>query len=350
MRAYGSDRIRPGKGEQVVLFSRRSKGWVPRVPKTLTSAQHPGTAVLCEDRFFEVVSAEAAEGGGVRYLLEPWRDEHVIRVSEPYDEASELRRDVEYRASLSREKGRKAANLLGVFTGHLPAAVQQQLANELGVLPARLTFFSFLLPLLYLIWCANAFARREINPNSGPLPTPFIILGVYLFFETAVRFHIVWSQGRPVGSAAGGIAYMLFYAVAGKRVSAVSPFKVEKGYNLYFTSPDEETALRDALSMREPLLTLLSAEEQAALAQRFGFDYRKHGFIVAWLLLAMSVAGVATALVSLQNGPRMSAILSLVTAVAVGGEQVRRLQALRRGPAASALAVVVRPIARKLLR
>ena len=37
-------------------------------------------------------------------------------------------------------------------------------------------------------------------------------------------------------------------------------------------------------------------------------------------------------------------------ALAIGGEQVLRLQALRRGPAPSMLAVVVRPFTRKLLQ
>ncbi|HEX9161012.1 MAG TPA: hypothetical protein VF980_04825, partial [Thermoanaerobaculia bacterium] len=129
-----------------------------------------------------------------------------------------------------------------------------------------------------------------------------------------------------------------------------SPFTVEKGYKLYFTSPDEETALRDAYSMREPLLTLLSPDEQNALAERFGFDYRTHATTVAWVILAGSAAGAVTALASMTNGPRLGAVASLAVALVVGIEQVLRFGRLRRGPASSMLGFVVRPFARKLLR
>jgi hypothetical protein len=50
MQAYGSDRVRPGDGEQFVLLSRIPKAWKPRVAKSLTSAEFPGTAVLWEGR------------------------------------------------------------------------------------------------------------------------------------------------------------------------------------------------------------------------------------------------------------------------------------------------------------
>ena len=49
--------------------------------KTLTSAEFPGTAVLWEERYFEVVEARAGEGG-VGYVLEPWQEMHVMRTIE----------------------------------------------------------------------------------------------------------------------------------------------------------------------------------------------------------------------------------------------------------------------------
>lgn len=347
LRPFGTDRIRQGKPDQWILFALRSKGWLPRVPKTLTSAEHPGTAVLWEDRFFEVVAAEASAGGAVRYVLEPWRENHVIRVSEPYDEASEERRAVEAKSAVRREKGRRVANLAGIFTGLLPAIVQEQLASEIGVLPSKLTSLSLLIPFAYLIWFANEFVRRTFVREAIPLP--LLLLAIYLFIESVTRLNIAWFHRRPIGSAIGFFPYLLFYLLAGKRTGAVSPFAVPRGQRLFFTEPTEDVALRDAYSMREPLLTLLSVEEQAALAQRFGFNYRKHGLIVAWLLLAMSAAGAVTALASLQYGPRFSAFLSLGFALLIGGEQVLRLQSLRRGPAPSVLAFVVRPFSRKLL-
>ena len=347
MRPFGTDRVRQGKPEQWILFAQRSKGWHPRVPKTLTSAEYPGTAVLWEERFFEVVAADASAGGSVRYVLEPWRENHIIRVSEPYDEASEERRAAEHQAAVRREKGRRVANFAGIFTGLLPAIVQEQLASEIGVLPTKLTSLSLLVPLAFLVWFAHEFVRRIFAREATPFA--LLVLAIYLFIESVTRLNIAWFHRRPIGSALGFFPYLLFYAVAGKRTGATSPFAVPRGQRLFITEPTDDVALRDAYAMRQPLLTLLSIEEQAALAERFGFNYRKHGFIVAWLLLVMSAAGVVTALASLQYGPRFSAFLSLGLAFVIGGEQVMRLQALRRGPAASMLAFVVRPLTRKLL-
>ena len=63
MRAYGSDRLRVA-GEKLILWTRVPKPkWVARVPKTLTKSEHPGTAILWEDQFFEVVKAEQLPNG-----------------------------------------------------------------------------------------------------------------------------------------------------------------------------------------------------------------------------------------------------------------------------------------------
>src|SRR5213075_2326954 len=103
MQAFGSDRVRQGDGEQIVLSSRLSKGWTPRVEKTLTSAEFPGTAILWEECYFEVVSVEDLQHGGVRYVLEPWRDHDAMRVTDRYDAESEAGRVEEHRRSLKQE-------------------------------------------------------------------------------------------------------------------------------------------------------------------------------------------------------------------------------------------------------
>ena len=41
--------------------------WQARVAKTLTSPEHPGTAIFWDDAIFEVVSAELQPQGAVRY-------------------------------------------------------------------------------------------------------------------------------------------------------------------------------------------------------------------------------------------------------------------------------------------
>lgn len=304
---------------------------------------------MCEERLFEVVSAEPGPAGGVRYVLEPWPDHHIIRVSEAYDEGSEQRREIEFRSATAREKGRKAANFAGIFTGLLPATVQEQLASELGILPTKLSSLSLVLPFILLVWAANDVARRALS-HGAPMSLFLMMVAAYLLIESAIRLNIIWFIRRPIGSILGWLPYLLYYVMAGKRSGAASPFVEERGEKLFFTELSEDVALRDAYTMREPLLTLLTPAEQAALAQRFGYDYRKQSSFIAAVVLVMSLAGVVGAFVSLRHGVRFGALLSLVVALVLGGEQVLRLGALRRGPAGSILGVLVRPLTRKLLR
>src|SRR5437762_9534418 len=168
MQAFGSDRVRQGDGEQIVLSSRLSKGWTPRVARTLTSAEFPGTAILWDDRYFEVVSAQDLKPGGVRYVLEPWGDHQAMRVTDRYDAESEAFRAGEYRRSIRQEAARKTANIAGVFTGNLPAIVQEQLARELGIMAPSLTFISILGTWLIVgglvLGCVSYVMHREPMP------------------------------------------------------------------------------------------------------------------------------------------------------------------------------------------
>ena len=342
MQAYGTDRLRRGKGDQLILFSIRSKGWAARVEKTLTTARHPGTAVLWDEKFFEVVAADPAPNGGVRYVLEAWRDEHVIRVSERYDQPSEAQREADYRAAIARERNRKSANIAGLFTGLLPAVVQEHLGSELGVLPAKLTALSTIPPMIFTGWIVNDAVRRYMNNEPG---APMMVAGLAMYFlvESAIRLQVAWFHRRPLGSAVGFVAYVVYWLATGRR--SVSPFLERRGEKLYFTKPTEDVALRDAFTLREPLLTLLSPGEQNALAQRFGYEYRKQATAMAVIILIVSLVGVVSSIASM---PRFSALLSLVVAGGLALEQIVRLPALRRGPAGSVLGFLVRPFARKL--
>lgn len=346
MRAFGSDRV-SSSGNQLIVVCRRPKGWVSRVPKTFTSAEHPGTAVLWEECYFEVVTEERA-GDSVRYVLEPWRDHLVMRVSDAYDEASELRREAEHQAVLKRDAGRRTANLFGVFTGHLPARVQEALGSELGILPTRLTFLSLILPLLFEIWAINHMVRCRMS--EIPISPWLLLLAGYIGAESAIRLQIVLSQSRPIGSTAGFILYSLFYAIAPRRIARVAPLKIDKRQALLGTPPPPDVELQDAFKVREPFLTLLSAAEQHVLAKRFDYDYRKHAFRIAWFLLIVAMAGVVSTVSKMGDSSSVRLLVSLALASILAIEQIQRLAALRRGPAGSMLAFLVRPFARKLLK
>jgi hypothetical protein len=340
MQAYGSDRVRAGDGEQLVLLSRIPKAWTPRGVKTLTTAEFPGTAVLWEERYFEVVDAEALVQGGVRYVLEPWRDMHVMRTTDRYDAEREAERLFEYRAQLSRETKRKSANALAILAGHLPAVVQEELGRELGIVPVRLTLFSvfpiYAVVIGLVLWIVSGMVAQT------PRPFPILVLTGYLFVETSLRFFVAWLVGRPIGSPAGILGYLLYYFTVANRARAISPFAREKGTRVPISEVPEERAVSDALLLREPLVTLLSPADQARVAERFGYDYRHQSSLIAAIILFFALFGVAT---SVQRG----AVISFIVAAAIAAEQVYRLVVLRRGPAGSILGIAARPFVRKLL-
>lgn len=339
MQAYGSDRVR-ADGERMVLWSRIPKAWTPRAAKTLTSAEFPGMAVLWEERYFEVVSADASPQGGVRYVLEPWREMHAMRTIDQYGDAREAARVSDYRAQLARETKRKSANAMAVLAGHLPAGVQEEIGRELGIIAARLTIISapgvYAIVIALVLWIVSGILAKT------PLPLPVYLIAGYLFVETSLRFGIAWLIGRPAGSAIGVISYLAYYYTAANRTRAVSPFAREKGTIVTIGETPAGRAATDALLMREALVTLLAPADQARVAARFGYDYRHQSSLIAILILFFAAIGVAT---SLHRG----AVLSLIAASVIAAEQIYRLTILRSRPAGSMLGIAARPFVRKLL-
>jgi hypothetical protein len=338
MTPYGSDRVRVD-GERIVLSSRLPKGWTVRVERTLTSAEFPGTAVLWDEQYFEVIGAEALPQG-VRYTLEPWREHHAMRFTARYDAAAEAALAAEWRAARVRERKRKTAGGLALLTGHLPAIVQQRLGDELGVLPARLTALSLLSELALLIAIVG-YAVSEYMAQHG-VPAWTIPVAAFLFLEMAIRFQVSWMQHRPLGSSIGLVAYILYWLATGCRTET-SPFASARGHAtpiLVEASDDRRRA--DALLLREPLATLLPATDQRRLRERYGYDYRRLARTVAGVLLTFAVLGVIT---SLKTG----ALVSGLAALAIAIEQIARLAAFARGPQPSLLGWLVRPLLRNLL-
>src|SRR5687768_13369970 len=168
MQPYGGDRLRSAGGK-IILQSAISKGWVARKPKGI-HAEYPGTAVLWDGEYFEVISAERASETAVRYVLEPWRDDHVIRDFQHYDEATEARRVADYRAAESQRKKSVLSRLAGVVLGHVPAHVQDHLQNEFGVTPSRMTMLSCIPSVLLLGLCVWFGSGAVMSGEGSPIP------------------------------------------------------------------------------------------------------------------------------------------------------------------------------------
>ena len=346
MQAFGTDRVRRGNGEQWVILSPRSKGWVPRTPATATRKDRPGTAVRCDEKYFEVVAANVT-GGGIRYVLEPWREEHIMRVVDSYDESSEAQRTADHQDVVKRDRSRISANFLGMLTGQLPAPVQERMGHELGIWPARLTLISILPAMIFIGVVVNLFVHRRME-QEAPLPFWMVLLAGYLLFESGIRFLVAMTQNRPLGSLVGFVGYTVFYLVAPNRKNLIRPLEEALKEPLMSEVP-EDVAAQDRVQLLEPLLTLLRPAEQHRLAERFGFDYRKMATAVASIILIFGVLGVVTAVVSLREGLRLSPLLSFFISAGLSVEQIVRLSNLRHGPAGSVLGALVRPVAGKLL-
>jgi hypothetical protein len=347
MQPHGSDRVRAVAGGRVILFSPYPKNWQARVVKTHTSSEHPGTAIFWEDDIYEVVSADLQlHGEGVRYVLEPWREEHAMRVTDRYDEESEAHRVAEHRARIRREQKRKATTLVGFLAGHLPALVQEELAGELGMFASRMTLLSAVSMFAVIVALFYAMAQQVMNDRA--LEPWQVILTMFLVGETIIRAHLAWSQNRPMGSLIGVLVYSMAYAAGWKR-GMTSPLQQSKGHSVYVREEAADTQLRDAFHVREPLVTLLPPAEQAQFAERFDYDYRRHSTFVASVFLVFSALGVFSSLRTLGTHPGVGAFLSLICAALLVIEQLLRLSAFKRGPAGSVLGVFVRPFLKRLM-
>lgn len=345
---FGSDRSRMVAGK-VILHSAISKGWTARRPKKGTHSEFPGTAVLWGEQYFEVVEASLIDGGGVRYVLEPWRDELTMRVVDRYDEESERLRLADYELAKTQRRLSVGARFAAMFLGHLPEKVQNRIGNELGIMPVRMTLVSTIPSMVFLGVCAWLSASARLREEPSPISPLLWLVALGLFAESAMRFMVVMTQNRGIGSILGYAGYTLFWLVSPKRANVVSPFEQERGVKVVITDAPADVALRDAIEMRSPLMTLLTPEEQTSLAERYGFDYRRHAKGVAWTILICASLGIASSFARILTDRSFSAVISFAIAAIVVLEQASRLAVLRRGPAGSFLGVLVRPFLRGFL-
>ncbi|HYC92490.1 MAG TPA: hypothetical protein VEO54_25005 [Thermoanaerobaculia bacterium] len=337
MQPYGSDRVRESGGK-VILHSRLSKGWTPRTPKSATHAEFPGTAVLWDDRYFEVLSADPLPAGGVRYTLGDWKDEHTFRVFETYSEESEARLRADHETALRHRRHSRLARLSSMILGHLPGSVQERLANELGLFPARMTLMSLIPPVALFGACVWLFVDAKVDQERSPVPSWLWFLALFMMLDTAVRFLVAMSQNRGIGSIPGTIGYVLYRLATGKRDAPpkLAPLPVP-----------EEIAQHDSVEWRSWMFTLLPAGEQRALAQRYDYDYRKDAYSVAGAILAVGVLGILS---SVSNLETLGGLTSLIVASLIALEQIARLLAFKKGPAGSVWGALVRPFIRDLLK
>jgi len=341
-RAYGEDRLELADESERVLLCPVAKAWTARRERTLTAAEHPGTAVSWGDAIFEVAAAEPLGGGAIRYRLVPWRDEHAIRRMEHYDAANEAARAAERGDLRGRAGARGLSIALAPIAGLLPGRVQERMEHEVGAPAVAMTVASAMPLLLLGVW---GFVERAVGGRlaGGPeLPwwlLPSIPVALYLVVESALRLASAVAMGRPMGSLPVVLAWEAWGAIRGEPAARPAT-----------RLPEESDA--DRYRMVEPFLALLTPDEQSRLEERFGFDPIRWGRITAALILLVCGSNVFAAAVNAATGRGSLADAAwLVAGTLLSIEQIARWRRLRdRRPAGSVLGVLVRPLARRLLR
>ncbi len=174
----------------------------------------------------------------------------------------------------------------------------------------------------------------------GWLSPPFP-LALYLVIESALRLGSAIATGEPMGSLPIAVAYAAW-------VEARSSSPQTAGVP---AASDDPHADRDRYQMLEPLLSLLSPDEQRLLEASFRFEAIRWGRITAWILLAAGGLNAAASLLNLASGAGGAAdLVWLLIGGFVAAEQAGRLRRLSAGePAGSVLGALVRPLARPLL-
>jgi len=205
-RPFGRDRIAGVREGKLLLSCAEPKGWRARVPGAATSAEHPGTCVRWEGQLFEVEDLETHADGNLTYTLARWDDRHAIRVLAAYDAETEAERIRETRAATRRVEGRAALLLVAPFVGSLPASVQERLEREYNVRASTMSLVSALPLFLFGAFCVVALLAVSFGGPSL-LPNQALVVGYYLFVESALRLGVVLLQGRGIGTVAGTLLY-----------------------------------------------------------------------------------------------------------------------------------------------
>jgi hypothetical protein len=349
VQAYGSDRLRVADDGRIFLSSRVPKEWNPRSVRAASSIPHPGTAVLWDDVFYEVISVEVLPNGGVQYEMAPFPEDLMMRGTVAYGEASEIARSADRTHTIQRERTRKIVNALAPITGHAPTAVQDWMHFELGTPPVALTVVSALPLIVFAAICLRWLLNQKMDQTPLPVPGLVALIGVYLGLESALRLYNSARSGRPMGSVPGLILYSIAHPLFLRHTRLPSAFTPAPGLSTVGAVAPADVALRDALTLREPILTLLSVSDQQKLKGRYGYSPARYGRKTAGVILAASLIGSITSIFGVLQGHGLTALLSLALSGWLTIEQLVRWPALASTGASSILRFVVRPLTGKLL-
>ncbi len=182
-------------------------GWVGRREQTVRSAAFPGTAVMLEGTWYEVLRVEASQGSPRRYYfhLAPWEDQHTFRKAVELT-AEEARRLTAAQREVERNQKRAGAlRWLSPLLGLLPAANQRRLEAAYGMPAAHgsavsagvlLAVSVLVLVLAMASTLGMTFGEYQQLVNSI---VAWKLLFMFWLIESLARLYFAMS-GQPSGS------------------------------------------------------------------------------------------------------------------------------------------------------
>jgi hypothetical protein len=197
-------RFEAGAPHALRLDCRREKpGWRMRLPGGLVEPEFAGTAVLFEERHYEVVAAREV-GGWVSYYLDPWDDAVLLR------QVSELSPTASAReaAERSREQRHRSTTigltLLAPLVGLLPADVQWLIERSYGLPASRATVWSAV-PMLVASAVILVLALSErfagaLGASRSAEWAPWHGPSLYFLIESLLRLGGALVAGEANGS------------------------------------------------------------------------------------------------------------------------------------------------------
>lgn len=325
-------------GRVALLQTSTPKEWHPRVGGRINKRDHPGTAVLWDEEYFEVIEARQLSSGEFRYRLEPWDEQNTIRLFSAYDEESEKKRRDTFLSSKRREKNRVAVLLASPFTGMLPVALQTRIEHELGVSASLQTLISSAVLGAVGVASAATFVLSAVRLVQHGPPLWLLFFGALYTVESLFRFTQALS-GRVFGSFPVAFPYNVYDAWR-HRNDPYPQLSLEVG---------AETRRRDLFRVTEPMLSLLTPKEQERIAEQFEFDGVHWGRITAFVIVVVAFFGLMTSFASIRAG-HFGGFVSAIVALWLCIEQGLRFAELAQGKkAGSILGALLRPLVKDLL-
>ena len=199
----------------LILTAAVSKGWTARTARTLTVAEHPGTAVEWDGSVYEVRDAVPDADGSIRYRLRPWDDRHAIRRMERYDAVTEEIREIERRDRRRDLEKRRLSILLAPLAGFLPRDVQKRMERDFGA-PAIAMTIASAAPLFAIGFLGVMAILVGMVGATMPLPgwlAPSPPVAFYLFLSSAARLMSAVASGEPLGDFGVELVYAMARAV-----------------------------------------------------------------------------------------------------------------------------------------